>query len=250
MNEMLENLKEKYPRWMFMSVVGSQNYGTAIDVSDTDIKVAYLPTFEEFYYGKFTHVDTGSPDGNDYTVHPAHEFLRHAFKGNINFWEVFFSNTLEVNWRWWKESEEMIMFFSHLCNIVRMNTQPNFNAMRGMAVHKDKLAYGMWNKDKHSFYKSAQHAMRMLDMIIDIHYDSVINLDLTKDGDCDWSHWRTDCTITLSEYAELFEEKLNIVNGLEESFRDHHNNTDVRSDRERYQWSVDMIMMKLIKENS
>ena len=73
--DMFEKMKEKYPRWMFISVVGSQNYGTAIEGSDTDVKLAYLPTFEEFYRNKFVHSDTGSPDGDDYTVHPAHEFL-------------------------------------------------------------------------------------------------------------------------------------------------------------------------------
>ena len=168
---MFESLKEKYPRWMFMSVVGSQNYGTATPESDTDVKVAYLPTFQEFYYGNFKHADTGSPDGDDYTLHPAHEFLRHAFKGNMNFWEVFFADTLEVNWEWWNESGEMRMWFDHLRWIVHMNPYPNFNAMRGMAIQKDKEAHKFYNTaiatDHAKFRKAAQHAMRMLDMLLD-----------------------------------------------------------------------------------
>lgn len=265
--KMFEEMKEKYPRWMFVSVVGSQNYGTAIEGSDTDVKVAYLPTFEEFYRNKFVHSDTGSPDGDDYTVHPAHEFLRHAFKGNMNFWEVFFSNSFEVNWKFWNESGEMRMFFAHCRDIVTMNSHNNFNAMRGMAMQKYKEAMrlsdaGGYTGFKHitdvdrnaRMWKAAQHSMRMLDMLLAYHCDGNLHLDLTKHGKYDWEDWRNPsghpADTRFVEYVDFYNSTLQQVDDLESSFISHASEADVRSDRERYQWNVDNIMMRLILENS
>jgi hypothetical protein len=240
-----DELKELHPRWMFMSTVGSQNYGTAIEGSDTDIKIAYLPTFEEFYYNKFEYMDTGSPTGDDYTLHPAHEFLSHAFKGNMNFWEVFYSDGFTMNRKLWESSGVMGWFLNSCKTYVERNPLANFNAMRGMAIQKDKQAYKEWNRNKTSFYKSAQHAMRMLDMIIDISENGISRLDISSDKD--WLNWRSDMTITISEYAELFERKLKFVDELEFKFK--HEQKLLRESREHNKKMIDKTMMNLILKN-
>ena len=265
---MFKRLQEENPRWMFMSVVGSQNYGTAVESSDTDIKVVYLPTFEEFYRNKFQHMDTGSPEGDDYTLHPAHEFLRHAFKGNMNFWEVFFADSLEINWKFWNESGEMRMFFSHCRDIVTMNSHNNFNAMRGMAHQKyveamkrmgasNPLADDKWYSDQIAGgWKAAQHSMRMLDTILEYHRTGCLELNLTALPNAYpiWADWREPSgvpgDIRFVEYVEFYNETLQMVDDLESNFISHHNATDIRSNRERYMATVDQIMMKLILENS
>jgi len=233
-----------------MSVVGSQNYGTAVEGSDTDIKVAYLPTFEEFYRNSFAHTDTGSPDSLvDYTLHPVHEFLRHAFKGNMNFWEVFFSDSLEFN----PNFVEGKLFAQLARNVVVDSPMYNFNAMRGMAIQKDKQAYRNYKSDKADFYKSAQHAMRMLDTIMTYQACGSLYLnllDLPTHHRIEWADWRKDQTLTIQEYADAFEMKLKMVDNLEDIFKEHHTNTDVRSNRERCRESLDSWLIRLVKETS
>jgi len=173
-------LQEKYPRWIFMSVVGSHNYGTNTKDSDVDIKVAYLPTFDEFFENKFQHVESSGPENAfDYTVHPVHEFLNHAFKGNMNFWEVFFvsGDNVKVNSKWFNSSYERSSFFDLIKSACELNFQHNFNAMHGMAVQKYRNAWKYHPKNMESpdinlidaytkkFWKEAQHAMRMMETL-------------------------------------------------------------------------------------
>lgn len=260
-------LTKKYPRWLWMSVVGSQNYGTATPESDTDVKVAYLPTFEEFYRNSFQHADTGSPDGDDYTLHPAHEFLRHAFKGNMNFWEAFFSTNLKVNFSFFEASGQVGAFFGNVRSVVLDSPMANFNAMRGMAVQKYYEAWKLVNgmDDDHRLYaddprvwKSAQHSMRMLDTLLEYHRTGRLVLNLTdREAFPDthvWEGWRdrngTAGDLRFAEYVAMYEEKLATVDSLEDSFKAHDSNPDVRSNRERAQWFVDQTLMDLVRKHS
>lgn len=251
--KLIEDLKTQCPRWMFMSIVGSQNYGTALPTSDTDVKVAYLPTFEEFYRGRFKHADTGSPVGDDYTIHPAHEFLRHAFKGNMNFWESFFADSLDVNWKLWEHSGEMRMFYTFVRQAVILNPQPNFNAMRGMAMQKHNEAWMIHgvNQADPKVWKAAQHSMRMLDTILAYHGTGTLYLDLTKLGRYDWTNWRTPFReVTFDQYVNIYDSALRSVDDLEDAFRARQKSTEVRSERERFMVHIDQIMMDLILKHS
>ncbi|MCK4500382.1 nucleotidyltransferase domain-containing protein, partial [Candidatus Babeliales bacterium] len=78
----------------FASVVGSHNYGTANENSDIDVKVVYWPTFEQFYKNSFKTSDIHSED-IDITTHPIQKYMRYVFKGNMNFFEPFFSDHFE-----------------------------------------------------------------------------------------------------------------------------------------------------------
>jgi hypothetical protein len=250
---MTDELKVECPRWMFMSIVGSQNYGTAIPGSDTDVKVAYLPTFEEFYRGRFKHADTGSPVGDDYTIHPAHEFLKHAFKGNMNFWEVFFSDSFDVNWKLWEHSGEMRMFFQFVRKAIVLNAHPNFCSMRGMAAQKHNEAircHGRGDGDL-VVWKPAQHSMRMLDTILAYNSTGNLHLDLSTIGIYDWFNWRGDQrSVDFDQYLETYAKTLTSVDALEDVFRAHQSEGEVRSWREKYMGDIDRIMMDMILRKS
>lgn len=72
-----------------VSLVGSYNYGTAIEGSDLDFKIIYYPTFKEFYSNSFpvTHYTS---EKFDISLHPVHKYVEQMFKGNINFFEILF----------------------------------------------------------------------------------------------------------------------------------------------------------------
>jgi len=219
---MFETLKEKNPRWLFMSVVGSRNYGTATPESDTDVKVAYLPTFNEFYSGKFKHVDSSGPDQDlDFTVHPVHEFLRHAFKGNMNFWEVFFSDSIELNFGLDVLNDEFLM---NARNAVSLNYTANFNAMRGMSYQKWKGITKHVN-DPARWWKDAQHTVRMLDTILLYGETSDLYLDVNSVDDTEWFDWKGRDILTSDDIAyvvQLVAEKIQKVDSFEEAFENVH----------------------------
>lgn len=252
---MFEELKEKYPRWMFMSVVGSQNYGTTTNNSDTDMKVAYLPTFPEFYHNSFTHADTGSPTGDDYTVHPAHEFLNHAFKGNMNFWEVvFYAPTFQTNLEFWENSSKMHAFFDEVRTVVKNNPLANFNAMRGMMVQKNKEAIRLHSStcvdDDEKIRKAAQHSMRLFSTLVVYLAQKELVLDLRPYGIYNWLEWRSNhYSFDWEEYTKNFDSALKMLEVIEQDFIDWHNDPVVFKTRINGKNYVNRTMINLIRRN-
>jgi len=183
--EEFDSVLEKQSRWVFASVVGSHNYGTASEYSDVDMKVMYLPTFEEFFNNKFDRTSDAGPGFDvDYTCHPFHEFVNHCFKGNSNFWEVFYSDHLRFNDRFITR-ENAVKFIDSMKEAVRLNYMANFWATRGMAFAKFKRFENKIHLpnpdpngvnptpeatplmiDRHN--KEIQHAMRL--MLMMVHY--------------------------------------------------------------------------------
>ena len=196
-----KELQEKYPDWVWMSIVGSHNYGTATQNSDIDVKIAYLPTFEEFYYNSFKHIDKSGPGRKiDYTLHPVHEFLKHALKGNMNFWEVFYSPSLVVNPKYFKGG------IIEICkSIVNMNYVANFNAMRGMAVQKAHQFEKEMNNNQLSCWKHGQHSLRMLDTLKWYMETGNIVLNMFNVINPIWSEMREDVRLTEKASLEFFD---------------------------------------------
>lgn len=249
--EILDNLEYVHPKWMFMSVVGSQNYGTATVDSDVDVKIAYLPTFEEFYRNSFAHVDKSGPDMRvDYTLHPVHEFLNHAFKGNINFWEVFFSPSFRVNIELWDSSGELNAFYDAIRRYVNGNFLANFNTMRGMAVQKHKEAIKLYSVvDDRKAWKSAQHSMRLLDTIRKYYETGRVSLNIC-DGTHNWEYWRH--TIMRSgdfdHYLSMFETDLHGIDMFEPEIK--YWDMDLKSHGLVRKNFIDRTLMNMVLRNS
>lgn len=180
-------------RWIFKSIVGSHNYGTNVDSSDIDIKVAYLPCMHEFWNHSFERTSNSGHDQHiDYTLHPIHEYLKHAFNGNINFWEIFFSKWFRMNPRF-ISIHDFTYIHLILKEIIHLNTLPNFHAMKGMAFQKSTIVprhYAMSQYDE--MWKNFQHTARLLDTIIHyVEHDQII-LDLVSflPNNPEWKNWR------------------------------------------------------------
>lgn len=162
--------KEKVHREpAFLALVGSHNYGVAIEDSDLDFKAAYIPPLEDFYYGSFNKFDFVGDD-YDVTMHPIQEFRRHMIKGNINFFEVLFSDVAKWN-------DRLLPFLYRMREIVQMNVAATtlsthwtaFNCLR-TAVTGPK-----YDSDKKAC-KDAAMAIRLLDFNIRFIETGEINL--------------------------------------------------------------------------
>ena len=97
----------------FVSVAGSHNYKCVVGNSDVDYKVVYLPSLEDFYYVvKSSKMDVIS-DAIDLSLHPIQKYRNYMLKGNINFFEVLYSQSIYLNpdlkefWRTMKQLVEM-----------------------------------------------------------------------------------------------------------------------------------------------
>lgn len=218
--KMFRTLKEAHPRWLFMSVVGSRNYGAATPESDTDIKVAVLPTFENYYRHKFEKVCNGGPAQDvDYTVHPTHEFMSHAFKGNMNFWEVFFADSFQMNPTFKIDAD---LFIERSRRAVSLNFRSNFDAMFGMAIQKDRASKKYRAIDPKKAWKEAQHAMRMLDTLSHYYETGQLILNLRRleieDLFYTWATWKGREDTNFEGYDTMFKERLHHVKELEPLF--------------------------------
>jgi len=189
-NKEFEVVTKSHPRWVFASVVGSHNYGTATEHSDVDMKVMYLPEFEEFFKNKFDRTSNAGPDAFlDYTCHPFHEFVKHSFKGNMGFWEVWFSDHIRFNEEF-ISAHDASNFIGLMRECVRLNYLANFNATRGMAYEKFKrfereihldtstIDQKPLATDRHN--KEIQHSIRLLATLLNYHETMDISLKLSE----------------------------------------------------------------------
>ncbi len=227
--EEYKSVLKNHPRWIFASVVGSHNYGTSTEHSDVDLKVMCLPTFEEFYNNKFDRTSDAGPDSDvDYTCHPLHEYIRHCFKGNMNFWEPFFSNHLIFNSRF-VDADYKALFCRRMRNAVIMNYMANFRATRGMALEKYKKfqrGVHLGNGDTHTelqidlHNKEIQHAIRLLEFLVHYIKTDEIELDLTDNLDSKYPTLREEPDPIHSEVGEyLFETLDGELSSLEYVFK-------------------------------
>lgn len=216
--EIYTDLIERNPDWILMGVVGSQNYGTAIEGSDTDVKVAYLPRFENYFFNNFYHYDSSGPENSvDFTVHPIHEFMNHAFKGNMNFWEVFFAENTVINEDFIDED-----FLYYCRETVMANWINNYEAMRGMAIQKNINAIKCVQSPE-KFWKEAQHSIRMLDTLLD-YYNcrGCISLNIVSKMNPEWKNWRSRTIVDVEEFNRVFDYTMIEVDSLRDNFLQRH----------------------------
>lgn len=131
------NLENDGLKIAFASVVGSHNYGTTNENSDIDVKVVYWPTFEQFYNNSFTTKDVHT-DELDYTTHPIHKYMHYVFKGNINFFELFFSG-------YFKSDYFTDEYAQDIQTLVTGNAKMVAKAQYYIALNAEKEAIKLWH---------------------------------------------------------------------------------------------------------
>ena len=82
------------------AVVGSWNYGLQHEGSDVDLKLAYWPTFEQYFDAKFYNVRSTSPEV-DFHLVPVHKLFQALLRGNSGYYEMLFP--LKEGYRWCKQ---------------------------------------------------------------------------------------------------------------------------------------------------
>ncbi len=68
---------------LMVSASGSVNYNLVTEDSDLDMKATYLPSFADYYHGKFPKFNFVT-DEFDCELHPAHKFVQFVLKGPLN----------------------------------------------------------------------------------------------------------------------------------------------------------------------
>lgn len=202
-NKEMKTLEKDNPNWVLMAVAGSQNYGTQIPTSDLDLKIVYCPEFSEFWHGAFASLCKVAEDV-DYSVTPIHHYMKYVFKGNMNFWEVWYSQSLHLRPTFWGNDSEQIV--SAIKTAVEMNYTPNFNANRGMALQKFKKYVKA--DDANVARKELQHACRILSTLKYYFESGNLCLDLPKEFRGNWSSLRQSEDESLvhlcaNEYSKL-----------------------------------------------
>ena len=244
----------KNPRWVFASVVGSHNYGTASEHSDVDMKMMYLPTFEEYYKNKFVRSsDGGAGAVIDFTCHPFHEYVKHSLKGNMNFWEVWFSPHLRFN-RKMVEDHWFRSFQTRIMIAVRLNYLANFNATRGMAIEKfkrferkihlpgEEKALTSLNVDRHN--KEIQHAVRLLSFLLYYENERSISLELSSKYNARYVSLRNNIKpISVDRGSKMFHDLMDSVNAIEPRIASV--NETMSSERKQYFDSIDEMVFEL-----
>lgn len=81
----------------FGAVIGSWNYGLQHENSDVDLKLAYWPTFQQFFDSSLPDVRVVTPE-LDFTLVPVHKLFLSLLKGNLGFYEMLFP--LKEGYRW------------------------------------------------------------------------------------------------------------------------------------------------------
>lgn len=142
----------------FASAVGSINYGVMTADSDLDMKVVYYPSFEDLYFGRNDRFSFVS-DVLDCELHPMTNYRKHVLKGNINFFEPLFSETLCSD----HETKLILLIMKKL---VFMNVGATVLATYFTAEQMFKgIGYVVGDKTD---FKKASHAIRLLAFLMDL----------------------------------------------------------------------------------
>jgi predicted nucleotidyltransferase len=156
---------------VFVSPVGSINYELATPKSDLDCKAVYLPSLSDFYYHKFQKFSMVS-DRFDCELHPAHDYMMHMLKGNINFFEPVYSDYAIV-------APEFSDWWHFMRELVEMNVKETALASFWMSYQCHKgVNYIETDSDALCFWdvKKASHAIRCLVFTINLVESGEINI--------------------------------------------------------------------------
>ncbi len=116
----------------FVCFYGSRNYNLETDKSDYDFFIAYYPSFENFYFNKFSRSSVIEKD-YDYFITPFHEYLRHAMNGNIKFIEPIICDTVFIENSFYSQNLKLI---EKVKNFILINVEKNFKSMYGIIKNK------------------------------------------------------------------------------------------------------------------
>ena len=152
-----------------VSVTGSWNYDLQTEESDTDLKAAYWPTFEQFYDGKFPHVQlqTVQCAGGEFdlSLAPVHELLSHVLKGNLGWVEMLYPRHPEY---FWSTMTQLDYCMDRLRVLAPMNAKASVLSALGHARKKMAKLHSYTPstaqyEDRHGYnLKEACHAVRFV----------------------------------------------------------------------------------------
>ena len=163
-----------------VSIAGSHNYDCAGKDSDQDYKIVYIPSWEDFYYGKtFPKMDVIT-DALDLSLHPIHQFRHHMLKGNMNFFEILYSRSIVVN-------PDLKEFWRAMRQLVAMNVSGTVLASYMQARSRFKRTTEPTEETEYMFkiagynYKAASFSIRMLSFILTLLGDGNISIVPVKE---------------------------------------------------------------------
>lgn len=83
---------------IFKALVGSRNYNTNLPTSDKDYKIYVLPTLEDLYDGvKYVKAYKDEKNNEEGTIYDIRLLPDHFNKPSINFLEILFSKSFDIN---------------------------------------------------------------------------------------------------------------------------------------------------------
>lgn len=136
LQEHLDAVKEKHPRWVGIFLQGSQNYNLDYEGSDVDSKLIVLPAFEEFVLNKkptsYTHIMENEEHVDVKDIRLMFDCFR---KQNINFVEILFTKYRILNPKY-RALYQPVLDVAEL--IGRYNDFASLNCMCGTAMEKRK----------------------------------------------------------------------------------------------------------------
>lgn len=151
-------------------LVGSHNYNLNTVSSDRDYKIFIAPTFNDLYFGnEFKSSIIGETE--DYVVHDIRKMSKLFEKANINFLEILFSISCDINHDNLETASLLRQIFNMKHDIVKMNLPYLYNACVGMHFEKrDNVRKGTSSTqclvDKFGYdTKQALHSLRVLDFL-------------------------------------------------------------------------------------
>lgn len=159
----------------FVTVAGSHNYKCVVGNSDVDYKVVYLPSLEDFYYGVRSPKVEVLSDVLDLSLHPIQKYRKYMLKGNVNFFEVLYSQSIYLNpdlkdfWRMMKQLVEMNVTNAVVASY--MQSRSRFHrTMEPTPETKFMFDAAGYN------YKAASFSVRMLDFILHLVNESEFSI--------------------------------------------------------------------------
>lgn len=102
-----KNLSDDGREVFFISLIGSQNYELATNLSDYDAMAVVFPTYEEICLNKQIDCHELVVSNGKIKIVDIRDFIKKFFKGNFTYFEPILSSTVKVNPRY-KEFYEQL----------------------------------------------------------------------------------------------------------------------------------------------
>ena len=245
LNEYWRALETKYEILpIFMSLVGSQNYGLDNESSDIDVKCWTLPYFNEWVLMERPLNRTILMDKGTIEVKDIRLYFNEFWKQNINFLEVLFSPYVMMNKKFVSYYEELVKLRE------RIACYDNFkylNCLCGTAKQKFDLIIKDDEEQSARRSKNLSHLFRMDEMIChfmvgDSFKESLINYNIYGR---DFLVKMKKKIYTLPEAKKMAEEVMEKIDAVRAEYLNNHEHKidiEVRN-------KVEEILFNILKEN-